>query len=71
MRMFIFVAPAALALGLLSACGGCGHGGHHHETGQTWERAPEFEVTCSCTDEGVSCEDGQEARTSGGSVERS
>jgi len=67
MRIILFLAPAALALGILSACGGCGHGSHTHPTGNSWERPPEFEVSCTCTESGIECEDGATTRnTSGG-----
>lgn len=66
MRIFLLIAPAALALGLLAACGGCGHGGHTHPTGNAWERPPAFDVTCRCTESGIVCDDGAAARRSSG-----
>jgi len=56
------------ALGVLSACGaGCDDGhNHRHPLGSEWERGPRWEVTCRCTEEGVQCDDGSTAQTSGG-----
>jgi len=72
MRILLLVLPTALALGLLSACGGCGHGPHNHPTGQSWEQGAEWEATCTCTDDGIECDDGSTARnTSGGMVTES
>lgn len=53
MRIIALLGPTFLALGLLAGCGsGCGHGNHHHATGSTYEEAPSYSNTCTCTESG-------------------
>lgn len=70
MRTILFVVPAVAALMLAAGCGsGCGHGNHSHPTGSSWERAPDYEATCTCGESGeIECDDGQSAALTSGGV---
>ncbi len=69
MRIIAILGPTLLlALGLLAGCGsGCGHGNHHHATGSTYDDAPDYSNTCTCTESGeIDCGGQAALETSGG-----